>query len=173
MWATAGFIEPYSLWLNASRIESPSGQLTYQSTDLIRISPHALHRATSASRTGYEAMPPGVTGGNVMRGGVFNATALPNRQVPTYDASQNIAGYCTLTITGRQGMTVSTRHAELLSGPGIDRIQYEGLNSANYQIITAADDFIIRDSSHEILEPQFTYHGFRYISVYASYISIT
>ncbi|CAF4780283.1 unnamed protein product, partial [Rotaria magnacalcarata] len=75
-----------------------------------------------------------------MNGGVFNATPLANQQVPTYDVSQNIAGYCTLTITDRQGMTVSTRHAELLNEPGIDGIQYQGLNAANYQIISASDD---------------------------------
>ncbi|CAF4310527.1 unnamed protein product, partial [Adineta steineri] len=109
---------------------------------------------------------------NVMDGGIFNATPIPNQQVPTYDVTQNIAGYCTLTITGRKGMTVSTRHAELLDKPGKDGIQYQGLNSANYQIITASDDFIIQGNPHEILEPMFTYHGFRYISIYANYINI-
>ncbi|CAF1356710.1 unnamed protein product [Rotaria sordida] len=175
-WSTAGFTDPYSLWLNASLIESPltspTGQLTYQSMDPIRISPYALHIATSASRTGYKSMPPGVIGGNVMDGGVFNATPLASQQVPTYDISQNIAGYCTLTITGRKGMTVSTRHAELLNKPGVDGIKYQGLNSANYQIISASDDFIIQGNPHEILTPLFTYHGFRYISVYANYINI-
>ncbi|CAF1153893.1 unnamed protein product [Adineta steineri] len=175
-WSTAGFKDPYSLWLNASLIESPlsspTGQLTYQSMDPIRISPYALHIATSASQTGYRLMPPGVNGGNVMNGGIFNATPIPNQQVPTYDVTQNIAGYCTLTITGRKGMTVSTRHAELLDKPGEDGIQYQGLNSANYQIITASDDFIIQGNPHEILEPMFTYHGFRYISIYANYINI-
>ncbi|CAF0976733.1 unnamed protein product [Rotaria sordida] len=65
-WSTAGFTDPYSLWLNASLIESPltspTGQLTYQSMDPIRISPYALLIATSASRTGYKSMPPGVIG---------------------------------------------------------------------------------------------------------------
>ncbi|CAM4957269.1 unnamed protein product [Rotaria socialis] len=175
-WSSVGFTDPYSLWLNASTIESPLtspvGQLTYQSMDPIRISPYALHIATSASRTGYDSMPPGVIGGNIMNSGVFNATPLANQQVPTYDVSQNIAGYCTLTITGRQGMTVSTRHAELLNEPGIDGIKYQGLNAANYQIISASDDFIIQGSPHEVLVPMFTYHGFRYISVYANYINI-
>ncbi|CAF2531337.1 unnamed protein product [Rotaria sp. Silwood2] len=175
-WSTAGFTDPYSLWLNASLIESPltspTGQLTYQSMDPIRISPYALHIATSASRTGYKSMPPGVVGGNLMNGGVFNATPLANQQVPTYDVAQNIAGYCTLTITGRQGMTVSTRHAELLNEPGVDGIKYQGLNSANYQIISASDDFIIQGNPHEVLAPLFTYHGFRYISIYANYINI-
>jgi alpha-L-rhamnosidase len=175
-WSTSGFIDPYSLWLNASLIESPlsspTGELTYQSMDPIRISPHALHIATSAARTGYQPMPPGVFGGNVMDAGVFNAVPLANQQVPTYDVTQNIAGYCTLTITGRKGMTVATRHAELLNEPGLDGIEYQGLNSANYQIITAADQFIIRGDPHERLEPLFTYHGFRYLSIYANYISI-
>ncbi|CAF0862383.1 unnamed protein product [Rotaria sp. Silwood1] len=175
-WSTAGFTDPYSLWLNASLIESPltspTGQLTYQSMDPIRISPYALHIATSASQTGYKSMPSGVIGGNIMDGGVFNATPLANQQVPTYDISQNIAGYCTLTITGRKGMTVSTRHAELLNAPGVDGITYQGLNSANYQIISASDDFIIQGNPHEVLAPLFTYHGFRYISIYANYINI-
>ncbi|CAF1173662.1 unnamed protein product, partial [Didymodactylos carnosus] len=131
-----------------------------------------LSSADIASRTGYKAMPPGVIGGNVMDGGVFNATALAAQQVPTYDVSQNIAGYCRLIITDRKGMTVSTRHAELLNEPGVDGIKYQGLNSANYQIITASDDFIIRGNPHEVLAPLFTYHGFRYISVYANYINI-
>ena len=175
-WSTAAFTDSYSLWLNASLIESPltssTGQLTYQSMDPIRISPYALHITTSASRTGYKPMPIGVIGGNVMDSGIFNATPIANQQVPTYDVSQNIAGYCTLTITGRKGMTVSTRHAELLDKQGIDGILYQGLNSANYQIITASDDFIINGIPHEILSPLFTYHGFRYISVYANYIDI-
>ncbi|UJR08756.1 hypothetical protein I4U23_013013 [Adineta vaga] len=175
-WSTPTFNDPYSLWLNASSIESPlsspTGQLTYQTMDPIRISPYALHIATSAARTGYKSMPSGVIGGNIMDGGVFNATVIPNQQVPTYDVSQNIAGYCTLTITGRKGMTVSTRHAELLNAPSINGIQYQGLNQANYQIITASDDFIIQGISHEVLAPLFTYHGFRYISIFANYIDI-
>ncbi|CAF1440979.1 unnamed protein product, partial [Adineta ricciae] len=175
-WSTPGFVDPYSLWLNASLIESPlssaSGQLTYQSMDPIRISPYALHIATSAARTSYKSMPPGVIGGNIVDGGVFNATAIPNQQVPTYDVSQNIAGYCTLTISGRNGMSVSTRHAELLNAPGTNGIQYQGLNQANYQIITASDDFIIQGTPHEVLTPLFTYHGFRYISIFANYITI-
>lgn len=175
-WSTAGFTDPFSLWLNASIIESPlispTGQLSYQAMDPIRISPHALHIATSASRTGYYPMPSGVIGGNVMGGGVFNATPIANQQVPTYDVSQNIAGYCTLTITGRKEMTVSTRHAEVLDAPGANGIRYQGLNSANYQIITASDEFIIKGDPHEVLTPVFTYHGFRYISVYANYIQI-
>ena len=175
-WSTAGFTDPYSLWLNASLIESPlsspTGQLTYQSMDPIRISPYALHIATSASRSLYKPMPPGVIGGNLLDGGVFNASPINDPLLPTYDVSQNIAGYCTLTITGRSGMTVSTRHAEYLDAPGVNGIQYVGLNSHNYQIITASDDFIIQGTAHEILEPMFTYHGFRYISVYANYINI-
>ena len=175
-WSTAGFTDPNSLWINASLIESPlsspTGELTYQSMDPIRISPYALHIRTSASRTGYKPMPSGVNGGNVMDQGVFNATLMNDPLLPTYDLSQNIAGYCTLTITGRSGMTVSTRHSEYLDAPGVNGIQYVGLNSHNYQIITASDDFIIQGTAHEVLEPKFTYHGFRYISVYANYIHI-
>lgn len=175
-WTLAGFTDPYSVWLNASLIESPlsspTGQLTYQSMDPIRISPYALHIATSASRTGYKKMPDGVIGGNVMDGGVFNATLIPNKLLPLYDVSQNIAGYCTLTIDGRSEMTVATRHAEYLNEPGANGIQYQGLNSYNYQIITAQDDFIIQGNPNEILEPKFTYHGFRYMAVYANYINI-
>ena len=177
-WSTSSFTDSYSLWLNASIIESPfisaaTGLMTYQSMDPIRISPYALHVATSAARTGYTAMPPGVFGGNIMDGnGVFTAVPIPNRMVPTYDVQQNIAGFCTLTITGKAGMTVATRHAEILDGAGIDGIQYQGLNNANYQIITAADQFIITGVDHEVLRVHFTYHGYRYISIYANYINI-
>jgi alpha-L-rhamnosidase len=176
-WSTPGFSDNYIVWFNASLIESPlsspTGQLTYQSMDPIRISPYALHIATSASRTGYKPMPTGVIGGNLMNGGVFNATPIGNKYlVPTFDVSQNIAGYCTLTITGKQGMTVSTRHAEYLNALGANGIRYQGLNFANTQIISASDDFVIQGTAHEVLAPMFTYHGFRYISVYANYIDI-
>jgi hypothetical protein len=101
-WSSAGFTDPYGSWINASFIESPlsspTGQLTYQSMDPIRISPYALHIATSAAQTGYKPMPPGVIGGNLMDGGVFNATIIPDNRIYLFDVSQNIAGYCTLTI---------------------------------------------------------------------------
>ena len=175
-WTLAGFTDPHSPWINASIIESPlsspTGQLTYQSMDPIRISPHALHIATSAARTGYKPMPPGVIGGNLMDGGVFNATFIGDALIYLFDVSQNIAGYCTLTIHGRSGMTVATRHSEYLNAPSVNGIQYKGMNNYNYQIITAQDDFVIRGDVHEVLEPIFTYHGFRYMAIYANYLDI-
>lgn len=176
-WSMIHFTDPFSLWLNASLIESPlnnstTGELTYQSMDPIRISPYALHIRTSASQTGYKPMPPGVIGGNLMDGGVFNATFIGDNLIYLFDVSQNIAGYCTLKIGGRSGMTVSTRHSEYLNSKGANGINYKGLNNYNYQIITAQDDFIIQGIEHEILEPKYTYHGFRYIAIYANYLNI-
>lgn len=74
------------------------------------------------------------------------------------DGAQNISGWVRLRVRGRAGDVVTIRHAEVLEPSG-------DLHTAALRTATATDVYILnRDGEHE-LEPQFTFHGFRYAEV--------
>ncbi|MBW9111974.1 family 78 glycoside hydrolase catalytic domain [Microbacterium trichothecenolyticum] len=82
-----------------------------------------------------------------VRGG---ATAL--------DARQNIAGWVRLTVEGRRGDTVTVRHAEVLEPDG-------ALHTAALRTAKATDTYVLGYDGVTVLEPPFTFHGFRYAEV--------
>lgn len=83
-----------------------------------------------------------------------------------FDLGQNMAGWCRLSVRGLPGTTITLRHAEVLDA---DRHIY----TDNLRIpkgggpggARQTDTFILRGEGEEILEPHFTYHGFRYVEV--------
>jgi len=77
------------------------------------------------------------------------------------DAGQNVAGFVRLTVRGRAGEEVVVRHAEVLEADG--RLHTLSLRSA-----VATDRYVLADDSEVVLEPSFTFHGFRYAEVTTS-----
>lgn len=74
------------------------------------------------------------------------------------DAGQNVSGWVRLRVRGRAGDVVTVRHAEVLEPSG-------ELHTAALRTAIATDVYLLdRDGEHE-LEPQFTFHGFRYAEV--------
>jgi alpha-L-rhamnosidase len=74
------------------------------------------------------------------------------------DASQNISGWVRLTVIGRAGDTVIVRHAEVLEPSG-------DLHTAALRSAKATDVYILDRDGEHVLEPIFTFHGFRYAEV--------
>jgi alpha-L-rhamnosidase len=74
------------------------------------------------------------------------------------DAGQNVAGVVRLTVRGRAGDTVTVRHAEVLEPDG--SLHIRSLRSAK-----ATDTYVLADDGETVLEPSFTFHGFRYAEV--------
>lgn len=79
-----------------------------------------------------------------------------------YDMGQNFAGVPRLTITnGRNGQKITLRFAEVLypDGPNKGMVMLENLRAAMVR-----DIHILRGGT-EIIEPHFTWHGYRYIEI--------
>ena len=74
------------------------------------------------------------------------------------DFGQNLAGRVQLTVRwAPQGTRVVLRHAEMLADGE--------LYLANLRRASATDVYITGGAEIEVFEPQFTYHGFRYVEV--------
>lgn len=75
------------------------------------------------------------------------------------DFGQNFAGWARAGVRGPEGAEFSFEYAELLHPDG-------RLNKATLREIQATDRFFLRgDEDGEVLEPHFTYHGFRYLQI--------
>jgi alpha-L-rhamnosidase len=75
-----------------------------------------------------------------------------------YDFGQNLVGRVRMTAEGPAGTEVRLRHGEALYGNG--ELYTENLTSA-----LQTDRFILAGTREEVLEPTFTFHGFRYLEV--------
>jgi alpha-L-rhamnosidase len=82
----------------------------------------------------------------------------PRPGVYVFDFGQNITGWVRLRVRGAPGTEVRIRYAEVLNPDGT-------INTKNLRGAEATDVFILRGSGVEVLEPRFTYHGFRYAEV--------
>jgi alpha-L-rhamnosidase len=82
----------------------------------------------------------------------------PKPGVFVFDLGQNMVGWCRLAVRGKAGATVRLRHAEMLDDAGL--IYTENLRGA-----LQTDTYMLRGAAGGSFEPQFTYHGFRYVEV--------
>lgn len=83
----------------------------------------------------------------------------PTPGVFVIDFGQNFAGWCRVRVKGKRGARMAMRFAEILRTDG-------EVDQSNLRAALATDNYILRgDPSGEVFEPQFTYHGFRYVQV--------
>ena len=75
-----------------------------------------------------------------------------------YDFGQEISGYCRLKVDGPSGSRIRIRHAELIGQNGM-------IDTKNLWGTAAQEDYVLDGQGRRLLEPHFTYHGFRYVEL--------
>ena len=75
-----------------------------------------------------------------------------------YDLVQNMVGFVRLAVAAPAGTKVTLRHAEMLNPDGT--IYTENLRGAR-----SVDHYVCKGTGKEVWQPQFTFHGFRYVEV--------
>ena len=86
------------------------------------------------------------------------AVTSPRPGVYIYDFRQNLAGVERLRVQGRAGTDVQLRFGEVLNPDGT--LYVENLRTAK-----ATDHYILSGKGVEEFQPDFTFHGFRYVEV--------
>lgn len=81
---------------------------------------------------------------------------LPGSYV--FDLGQNMVGRARLRLRAPAGTIVRLRHAEMLNRDGT-------LYTENLRVAGATDTYIAAGEGDEVFEPEFTFHGFRYVEV--------
>ena len=81
----------------------------------------------------------------------------PEPGVYVYDMGQNMVGWCRLRANAPAGTLIALRHAETLDEDGT-------LYTANLRKAAQRDEYRWR-GGEAVVEPHFTYHGFRYVEV--------
>ncbi len=76
----------------------------------------------------------------------------------TFDLGQNMVGVVRLKISGPAGTRITLRHGEMLDANG-------SLYTANLRGAPSVDTYICKGKGVEIWQPQFTFHGFRYVEL--------
>jgi alpha-L-rhamnosidase len=76
----------------------------------------------------------------------------------TFDLGQNMVGWVRLKVKGPAGRRITVRHGEMLNAAG-------SVYTAALRSCPATDYYILSGRGEEILEPYFTFHGFRYVEV--------
>src|SRR6185436_12956744 len=74
------------------------------------------------------------------------------------DGGQNISGWVRLTVRGARDDQVVVRHAEVLEPDG-------SLHTLALRSAKATDSYVLAGEDTVVLEPAFTFHGFRYAEV--------
>ena len=87
------------------------------------------------------------------------AITQPRPGVYIVDFGQNMAGVPRIAATGKRGQRITLRFGEILNADGT-------LYTENLRTAKATDSFILAGAGKpEVFEPQFTFHGFRYMEV--------
>ncbi|MBN8687099.1 MAG: family 78 glycoside hydrolase catalytic domain [Chitinophagales bacterium] len=72
------------------------------------------------------------------------------------DFGQNLTGWVQLKLRGRAGDKITVSHAEVLDKEG-------NFYTDNLRQARAQDIYYLKGNEEELLEPHFTFHGFRYV----------
>jgi len=81
----------------------------------------------------------------------------PQKGVYVYDLGQNLVGIERLKVNSSSGTNVRVRFAEIVNNDGT--IYTDNLRTAK------ATDYFTLKGGNQVLEPKFTFHGFRYIEI--------
>jgi alpha-L-rhamnosidase len=86
------------------------------------------------------------------------ALTRPKAGEYVFDLGQNMTGWVRLLASGPAGAPVTLQYAEALNPDGT-------VYTANLRGAAQRDTFILAGRPSEMVEPAFTYHGFRYVQV--------
>ena len=116
---------------------------------------HAV-AVTEAITAKFQAFP-GVT---VQETGVLKPVQIsePRPGVYVFDMGQNFAGFARLKARGPAGTKIVLRFAEMLNPDGT-------IYTTNLRSARATDTYVLKGGDEETWQPQFTFHGFRYVQV--------
>lgn len=92
----------------------------------------------------------------------------PSENVFVYDFGQNFAGTCQITVTGDKGQIVTLRYGEALNSEDMDNCDDAAGTIWTENLLTAeaTDYYVLKGKPDgETFEPEFTYHGFRYLQI--------
>ena len=167
-WANFSLVDNRSHWDAVDELASPGGQLQLMPLEPIRSGPDNLHVKLSPF---FHQQPPGVIGAPVvLHDGLIHTANVsqPIRSVYIFDLGQNFAGCIRIFMKGSPGWPVVIRYGEaLLSLPAGSSTH---VFQASFRGATQSDTYLLRgDAEGEWYEPKFTYHGFRYVSVFRPY----
>lgn len=73
------------------------------------------------------------------------------------DFGQNLVGRVRIRVSGARGTEIVLRHAEAL--------EHGEIATRPLRHAAATDRYVLRDGGEEVWEPEFTFHGFRYVEV--------
>ncbi len=76
----------------------------------------------------------------------------------TFDLGQNMVGWVRLKVRGAAGQRITVRHGEMINADGT-------IYTASLRSCQATDFYTLSGKGEEVLEPYFTFHGFRYVEV--------
>ena len=82
----------------------------------------------------------------------------PQKGAYVFDMGQNFAGWVRLKVTGEAGTKVVLRFAEMLNPDGT-------IYTTNLREARCTDTYILAGRGEEVWEPDFTFHGFRYVEI--------
>ena len=74
------------------------------------------------------------------------------------DMGQNMVGWVKLKVQGRKGDIITLKFAEVLDKDG-------NFYTANLRAAKCTDTYILKGDGEEVYEPEFTFHGFRFVQV--------
>ncbi len=74
------------------------------------------------------------------------------------DGGQNVTGHVRIRVRGRRDQRVTVRHAEVLEPDG-------SLHTRSLRTARATDTYVLANDQTVVLEPMFTFHGFRYAEI--------
>ncbi|WP_395538561.1 family 78 glycoside hydrolase catalytic domain [Lactiplantibacillus pentosus] len=81
--------------------------------------------------------------------------STPNETI--LDMGQNMVGWVRVKVHGNKGQKVITRYAEIM-------VKHKDFYTDNLRNTKAMDTYLLDDDT-EVIEPHFTYHGFRYVQI--------
>lgn len=82
----------------------------------------------------------------------------PKPGVYIYDFGQNFSGVERLALHGTRGSTVQVRTGEIVNPDGT-------LYTDNLRTAKSTDTFVLNGNGTEIVQPRYTFHGFRYLEI--------
>lgn len=102
----------------------------------------------------------------------------PQPGVFVYDMGQNMVGVPRIRLRGKCGQEITFKYGEMIYPTEVPEdpmppltaevyAERKGLAyNENYRGALATDHYILSGNRHEIFEPHFTFHGFRYIEIH-------